>query len=191
VSFAQKSVLLVQTLSALGFGTLRVGVVHGISEVLAQQHLNSWDVLGRGKRQCICNKLRWSLCFSFPSPTQLPLIKTPLEGVQRVRTPLGYSGNRNPQGQAVTEGCLLPHLCNPKLLSVAEDPPKGTLHMCSVAVLCHSVLLNGDRQPPSDPLREGEQQSVCRPGNSKLNCFWTGERIFPVVNLYPLVTSSR
>lgn len=41
--FAQNSVL-VQTLPALGFGTLCVGVVNGVSDVMAEQHLNSWSV---------------------------------------------------------------------------------------------------------------------------------------------------
>lgn len=51
-----KLVLLVQTLPALGFRTLRVGVVNGVLEAIAEQHLNSWCV-PRG-RQCICNKLQ-------------------------------------------------------------------------------------------------------------------------------------
>lgn len=121
--FAQNSVLLVQTLPALGFGTLHVGVVNRVSEAMAEQHLNSWGVpVGR---QCICNKLHVESCFSFPSPTLLPLIKTPLEGVRRVSSPLGYSGSQNPQGQAVAEGCLLPQLCNPKLLSVTGELPRA------------------------------------------------------------------
>lgn len=51
-----KLVPLVQTLPALGFGTLGVGVVNGVSEAIAEQHLNSRRV-PRG-RQCICNKLQ-------------------------------------------------------------------------------------------------------------------------------------
>lgn len=44
--FAQSPVLLVQTLPALGFGTLHVGVVNGVSEAMAEQHWNSWGILG-------------------------------------------------------------------------------------------------------------------------------------------------
>lgn len=61
--FAQNSVLLVQTLPALGFGTLRVGVVNGVSELMAEQHLNSWGV--PGGRPCICNKLQVESLLSF------------------------------------------------------------------------------------------------------------------------------
>lgn len=153
--FAQNSVFLVQTLPALRFGTLHVGVVNGVSEAMAGQHLNSWESWGKDNAYVI--NYRWNLCFSFPSPTLLPLIKTPLKGVSWVGTPLGYSGSQNPQGQAVAEGCLLPQPCNPKLLSATGKPPRGTLHVCNVAVLYRSVLLNGDRQPPCHPSREGEQ----------------------------------
>lgn len=154
---AQKSVFLVQTLPALRFGTLNVGVVNGVSEVMAGQHLNSWESWGEDNTYVI--NCRWNLLFSFPSPTLLPLIKTPLEGVWQVGTPLGYSGSQNPQGQVVAEGCFLSQPCNPELLSVTGEPPRGTLHICNVRVLRHhSVLLNGDRQPPHHPLREGEQQ---------------------------------
>lgn len=125
---AQKSVFLVQTLPALRFGTLNVGVVNGVSEVMAGQHLNSWESWGEDNAYVI--NCRWNLLFSFPSPTLLPLIKTPLEGVWRVGTPLGYSGSQNPQGQAVAEGCFLPQPCNPELLSVTGEAPKGHLaHM--------------------------------------------------------------
>lgn len=122
---AQKSVFLVQTLPALRFGTLNVGVVNGVSEVMAGQHLNSWKSWGEDNAYVI--NCRWNLLFSFPSPTLLPLIKTPLEGVWRVGTPLGYSGSQNPQGQAVAEGCFLPQPCNPELLSVTGEAPKGHL----------------------------------------------------------------
>lgn len=51
-----KLVLLVQTLPALRFGTLGVGVVNGVSEAITEQHLNPRCV--PRVRQCICNKLQ-------------------------------------------------------------------------------------------------------------------------------------
>lgn len=119
--FAQNSAPLVLTLPAFEFGTLHVGVVNRVSEATTEQHLNSWGVLREDNAHAI--NCRLSPCFSFCSCTLVLLIKTSLEDLQWVKTPLGYSGSQNPQGQAVSERCLFPQLCNPKLLSATGEFP--------------------------------------------------------------------
>lgn len=154
--FAQNSAPLVLTLPAFEFGTLHVGIVNRVSEVMAEQHLSSWGVLGEGNARAI--NYRLSPCFSFCSRTLLLLIKTSLEDLRRVRTPLGYSGSQNPQGQAASERCLLPQPMQSKITQCDWRVPMGTLHTCNVTGLRHGALLNGHGWPPCDPLREGEQQ---------------------------------